>query len=229
MKQSQHYISQKHLSYWSSTDESIYRCDIKAGEIKFLPIKRVANKINEWTTKLENPFFSDFEGQFPSIIKQLEAGNEITNEIKLFLKNLKSILYSRAPKQKRNTDRIANELSNLAHHKPTVSDNTVAMFAVLKVHNAVIRNNNSYVVIVIAPKDNTFVITDNPGARYLPLTPKMCLLLHTTEKIENKERYFFVDAEIVSKINEENIKMADNYVFSLEENHPDIKKYLKQR
>lgn len=227
MKQGQHYISQKHLSYWSSTEESIYRCDIKTGKIKFLPIKRVANKINEWSTELENPYFSEFEGQYPKVIEWLEARKEITSEIKLFLKKLKSILYSRVPKQKRNTDRIANELSSFAHHEPTVNDNTVVMLAVFTVHNAFFHNNKSYVVIVVAPKDSTFVITDNPGARYLPLTPKMCLLLHTIEEMENKERYFPVDAEIVSKINEENIRMADNYAFSLEENHPDIIKYLK--
>jgi hypothetical protein len=226
MKQGQHYLSQKHLSYWSSAKENIYRCDIKTGEIKLLPIKSVAKKNNEWTKELENPIFSEFEGQYPKVIEWLEARNEITNEIKLFLKMLKSILYSRAPKQKGNTDRIVKELSSFAHHEPTVNDNTAAMFAVLTVHNTVFQNNKSYVVIVVAPQGMTFVITDNPGARYLPLTPKMCLLLHTVEEMENKERYFYVDAEIVNKINEENIRMADNYIFSLEENHPDIINYF---
>ena len=229
MKQRQHYISQRHLSYWSSTKESIYRCDIKTGEIKFLPIKKVANKINGWTTELENPFFSEFEGQYPKVIKWLEARKKITSEIELFLKKLKSILYSRVPKQKRNTDRIANELSSFVNRKPTINDNTMTMLATLTEHSAILNNNRHYVVIAIAPKDSTFVITDNPGARCLPLTPKMCLLLHTIEEVKNKERYFPVDTEIVSKINEENIRMADNYVFSLEENHPDIIKYLKQK
>lgn len=200
MKQRQHYISQKHLSYWSSTEENIYRFDIKTGEIKLLPIKSVAKKNNEWTKELENPYFSEFEGQYPKVIEWLEERKEITNEIKLFLKKLKSILYSRVPKQKRNTDRIANELSSFAHHEPTVDDNTAAMLAVLTVHNAVFQNNKSYVVIVVAPQGTTFVITDNPGARYLPLTPKMCLLLPTIKEMENKEKYLYVDAKIVNKI-----------------------------
>lgn len=228
MNQNQHYIAQKQLSYWSEGGGKVYRCDLRTGEIKHLPTLSIAKRKNQWAQEVENPIFSGFEGQYAKVIEHLEARREITKEIESYLKNLQAILFSRVPKQKKNTDRMINEMSEIFQHTPTLKDYTRAMATTIKFHN--LFKSKAYAVIMVAFENRTFVMTDNPASLYLPLTPRMCLFTPNTEKLRDKnKRYPYVDEDFVKMRNKENIERADRYVFSLEKEHPDVISYLEEK
>lgn len=219
MKQSQHYLFRRYLRYWSEDGEHVYRYEKSTKQTKRLPIKVVGAANNQWSCEIENPIFSNFEGQYPAIIKALESREKITDQINNYLIDLMSVFYSRVPKQKRNMKRISSELLKST---PTMRELDQGMIAQIVAHNQVLKNMGSKAVILIAKNDKTFITTDNPAPAtflHLPLTPRLLMITPNKNVIL---RYVDADEFFVGMINKKNVEMADKYIFSLERQHSDI-------
>jgi len=228
-----HYNPQTALKCFSPDGYNVYRYDKENSLTQFLPISKVAAVKNYYTfewengekdTSIENPFFSDIEGEYPKLIDKLEKREPLEGE-RDYLVSLLSAAYSRVPKQRDNIKRLVSEFKNTPLKRkyknkgkevePSSRETLLSMLVVMDVYHRVTWNN-SFFWVGIAQDDSLFITSDNPAAAsYLPLTSKFCLF---SQMKEQQYEYLPVPEKIVNEINNMTFNNAQKYIFSCEEN-----------
>ncbi|MFZ2189707.1 MAG: DUF4238 domain-containing protein [Candidatus Magasanikiibacteriota bacterium] len=168
-------------------------------------------------TLIEDEFFAKIDYLYNNLIKMIEDRSPI-EKIKGLVISIYSSLYSRVPKQIKNTTRMSQELHDF-QDKYNINENSfkekdikkgglIGMFALMDVHMHVMYNSNFK--IFISNGDN-FISCDNPAdGAHLPLTKKYCLL-SSQEKYQTD--YEEIDDQFVGMINSWTYENADNYIY----------------